>query len=195
MVERVFKIGMVMAILLTTFTGCQRQNLLNKVKAYVDAANRHDLEVIDAAITDDIVFELNGSNIAAGKGQFKIIQDNDAGFNTILEFVNCRQEGNTVICEAIERNDFLKAAGINELYYASEVITFKNGLIQKISANLSSASATAQDEFTQPFILWLKENRPEEFAKVMSPDGKYKWGRESAVIMVKLAGEYSASKK
>jgi len=193
--ERVFKIGVVMAVLLTTFTGCQRQNLLNKVTAYVDAANRHDLEVMDALITDDIVFELNGSNIATGRGQFQIIQDNDAGFNTILEFVNCRQEGNTVICEAIERNDFLKAAGINELYYASEVITFKNGLIQKISANLSSASATAQDEFTQPFILWVKENRPEELAKVMSSDGKYKWGRESALIMVKLAGEYSASKK
>ncbi len=195
MVERVFKIGMVMAILLTTFTGCQRQNLLNKVTAYVDAANRHDRDAIDAVITDDIVFELNGSNIATGRGQFRIILDNDAGLNTILEFVNCRQEGNTVICEAIERNDFLKAAGINELYYASEVITFKNGVIQKISATLSSGSAKAQEEFTQPFILWVKENRPEELAKVMSPDGKYKWGRESAVIMVKLAGEYSASKK
>jgi limonene-1,2-epoxide hydrolase len=195
MVERVFKIGMVTVILLTTFTGCQRQNLLNKVMTYVNAANRHDLEVIDAMLTDDVVFEMNGMNIALGKEQVRTVHDNDAGFNTELELTDCKKKGNTVTCKVTERNDYVRAAGINEIHYTSGVFTFKNGLIQKISATMSPESARAGEKFDKGFIAWVKQNRSEELSKLMTPAGKFKWGRESAKIIVNLVKEYQAQKK
>ncbi len=195
MVERVFKIGMIMAILLTTFVGCQRHDLLNKVKTYVDAANRHDLEAIDAMLTDDIVFEMNGKNIAVGKEQVRTVHDNDAGFNTELELTECKEKGNTVTCKITERNDYVIAAGINEINYTSGDFTFKKGLIQKISATMSPESVRAGKEFEQGFVAWVKQNRSEELAKLMTPAGKFKWGRESAVIMVKLVKEYRSNKQ
>ncbi len=195
MVERVFKIGMVMVILLTTFVGCQRQDLLNKVKTYVDAANRHDLEAIDAMLTDDVVFEMNGTSIALGKEQLRIVHDNDAGFNTELELTDCKEKGNTVTCKITERNDYVIAAGINEINYTSGVFTFKNGLIQKISTTMSPESVRAGKEFDKGFIAWVKQNRSEKLSKLMTPAGKFKWGRESAKIMVNLVKEYQAQKK
>jgi ketosteroid isomerase-like protein len=195
MVERVFKIGVVMAILLATFTGCQRKDLLNKVKTYADAANRHDLEAIDAMLTDDVVFEMNGMNIALGKEQVRIVHDNEAGFNTELELTECKEKGNTVTCKITERNDYVIAAGINEINYTSGDFTFKNGLIQKISATMSPESVRAGKEFEQGFVAWVKQNRSEELAKLMTPAGKFKWGRESAVIMVKLVKEYRSNKQ
>lgn len=195
MVERVFKIGVVMAVLLTFFTGCRRQDLLNKVTVYADAANRHDLEAIDAMLTDDIVFEMNGRGIAMGKEQFRNIQDNDAGFNTELELTDCKQSGNKVACKITERNDYVRAAGINEIQYSSDVFTFKNGLIRKISATMSPESVKAGKEFDQGFVAWVRQNRSEELSKLMTPDGKFKWGRESAKIMVNLARDYKTQIK
>lgn len=195
MVERVFKIGVVMAVLLITFTGCQRQNLLNKVKTYVDAANRHDLKVMEAMLTDDVVFEMNGTNIAIGKEQVRTVQDNDAGFNTELELTDCKEKGNTVTCKVTERNDYVRDADINEINYTSGDFTFKKGLIRKISATMSPESIKAGKEFDQGFVAWVKQNRSEELAKLMTPAGKFKWGRESAVIMVKLVKEYRSNKQ
>jgi ketosteroid isomerase-like protein len=195
MVERVFKIGVVIAILLATFVGCQRQNLLNKVTAYVDAANRHDLAAIDAMLTDDVVFEMNGTSIALGKEQVRTVHDNEAGFNTELELTDCKEKGNTVTCKITERNDYVIAAGINEINYTSGDFTFKNGLIQKISATMSPESIKSGKEFDQGFVAWVKQNRSEELAKLMTPAGKFKWGRESAKIMVNLVKEYQAQKK
>ena len=195
MVERVFKIGVVIAILLATFVGCQRQNLLNKVKTYVDAANRHDLDAIDAMLTEDIVFEMNGTSIALGKEQVRTVHDNEAGFNTELELTDCKEKGNTVTCKITERNDYVIAAGINEINYTSGDFTFKNGLIKKISATMSPESIKSGKEFDQGFLTWVKQNRSEELAKLMTPAGKFKWGRESAKIMVNLVKEYQAQKK
>jgi ketosteroid isomerase-like protein len=186
---------MVMVILLTTFIGCQRQDLLNKVKTYVNAANQHDLEAMDAMLTDDVVFEMNGTNIAVGKEQVRTVQDNDAGFNTELELTDCKEKGNTVTCKITERNDYVIAAGINEINYTSGVFTFKNGLFQKISATMSPESIKSEKEFDQGFVAWVKQNRSEELAKLMTPAGKFKWGRESAVIMVKLVKEYRSNKQ
>jgi hypothetical protein len=194
-VERVFKTGMVIAILIITFTGCQRQNLLNKVNIYVEAYNRHDVEAIDAMLTYDVVFEMNGTNIAIGKKQIRTVYDNDAGFNAELELTDCKQKGNTVTCKATERNDYVKAAGINEINYTSEDFTFKKELIWKISATMSPESVRAGKEFDQGFVTWVRQNRSEELSKLMTPSGKFKWGRESAVIMVKLVKEYRSNKQ
>jgi hypothetical protein len=72
MVERVLKMGLAVVILLATFIGCQRANLLSRVKTYVDAANRHDLDAIDDMFTEDIVFEINGKSLGVGKEQVRV---------------------------------------------------------------------------------------------------------------------------
>ena len=182
-----------MAVLLTIFTGCQRQDLLSKVTAYVDAVNRHDLKAIDAMLTNDITFEMNGRSIAEGKEHARLVYDTDAGFNIELELADCKQAGNKVTCRITERNDYVKAAGINQIEYTSDVFTFKNGLIRKISATMSPESVKAGKEFDQGFVTWVRRNRSDELTKLMTPDGKFKWGRESAIIMVNLVKDYIAS--
>jgi|GEM_PF-4927096 len=183
--------GLIALFLLVTLAGCQRGNLVNRVKIWQDAANRHDLNGMEAMIADSAVFEIEGGFAVQGKKAIRAVHDNDAGLNTRMEFTDCLTRGNMVKCKGLERNDYLKAAGLNQASYDSVIFTFDGkGLIQKISATQSAASKRVLEEFEGPFVAWVQQNAPAEFAKVTTADGNYLWSRESAKIVVDLVKEF-----
>jgi hypothetical protein len=89
--------------------------------------------------------------------------------NGRLTFTDIKVNGNTATYKVKEQNDWLKAAGIDALYYEYDQITFdKNGLIKKETAKPTQDSAKIMTEFQQSFEKWASEKQAQEWAKLKS---------------------------
>ena len=102
-------------------------NLIDLVKTFKDSVNQDNVEKTMSMFTDDASFEIVGLSKFSGKQNVKNVFEYDVGVNTNLQFINCKSEGNTVHCQILERNDRLKAIGIDELKYSSCIFIFKLG--------------------------------------------------------------------
>lgn len=190
------KFGLIFVVLVAVFTGAavaQEEDLMSLLRVWEAAANRHDLDAMEAMFAADAEFELVGQVTLVGKEQIRSIHDYDAGLNTRLDNHDCVVEGNTVTCQVTEHNDWLDAAGISEVHYTSAVYTFEDGLIKRIEATLSPESGQAIGQALQAFDAWATENRPEEYAKLFNPEGRFIYSRESGVRVVGLLKEWRAS--
>ena len=196
MAAKLLRLGLVFVVLPTLLTGvalAQGDDLIRLVQAYQEAANQHDLDAIMAMWTDDAVFELVGMGKLVGPEQIRAIHDYDAGLHTELNFHNCSADGNTVTCEATERNDWQRAAQIPEYHYSSAVFTFKDSKIQSVVATMAPESAQILGPTMQAFNQWAMANRPDEVAKVVDENGNFIYRRESASIVVGMLKEWRAA--
>lgn len=85
---------LIVLFLLVTLIGCHRENLVNRVKIWQDAVNRHDLDAMGAMLADSAVFEIRDGFSVQGKKAIRAVQDNDVGLNTRMEFTDCLTRGN-----------------------------------------------------------------------------------------------------
>ena len=106
------------------------------VNTFQHIVNQHIVEKMMSMFTDDASFEIVGLSRFSKKQNIKNVFEYDVGVSTNLKFTNCKSDGNTVHCQILERNDRLKAIGIDEHQYSSCIFSFKNNLIKRFKAEI-----------------------------------------------------------
>lgn len=169
------------------------------VNDYGERANAHDIPAImrmfagDAQMrmfAEDAQFELVGQ----GPEAIRALHEYDKALQTTLTLQNCAADGLTVMCETIERNNWLDAAGLDEIFYRS-VFTFNQaGLIQSITATVSSEDGRVMDAVLAEFIPWLKAERAAESAPLFGPDGQFIYSEVNGRLVAQLLKEWQGAK-
>lgn len=130
------------------------------VNDYAERANAHDIPAIMEMFAEDAQFELVGQGTLPNLDAIRALHEYDKALQTTLTLQNCAADGLTVTCEMVENNDWLDAAGVDEIFYPSAVFTFSEaGLIQRIAATLSPEDGAAMGAVLAEFIPWLMAER------------------------------------
>jgi hypothetical protein len=141
----------------------------DRVKAFEEAANSGDVEKSLSFYADDVRFEIAGTPmVIEGKENLRKPIEENFILNGRLTFTDIKVNGNTATYKVKEQNDWLKAAGIDALYYEYDQITFEDGLIKKETAKPTQESAKIMAEFQQSFEKWASEKQAQEWAKLKS---------------------------
>ena len=142
---------------------------------------------------DDARFHIDGQNPLIGKNHIRSLFEYDAGVNGNLEIMKCTAEGDKVLCQILERNDRLKASGINELLYPHCVFTFKDGLITEFKGVRDAEKAQAQAKMWPKFREWVSKKYPEDNVILFDAEGKFIRNFENGKRSVQLLKEWRAS--
>jgi limonene-1,2-epoxide hydrolase len=169
------------------------QELLSLVESLQDAARRHAIEEIMALFADDAEFELEGLTRLVGKEEIRTIFEYDAGVAGEIELINRVAKDDQVTCQILERNDRLRVAGLDGLYYPSCVLSFKNKLIRSWRAAPDPEATQAFDEFWRPVPQWIVEHYPVDYARLFTPEGRFIRSGSNGRRAVQLAREYRSS--
>jgi uncharacterized protein (TIGR02246 family) len=160
-------------------------------RKYMKASNSHDYETLASMTAENAVWLL-GSYKLVGKDEVLRPHTIDEGANTRLEYSNVVVRGDTVEFVLIERNDINDALGTNGMYHYPRFI-FKDGLvIKKEPWKRGDQSSKDDKKILEAFRMWVREERPNERAKFIDPDGNFVFSRESGIIMSRLAKEWTA---
>ncbi len=105
------------------------------ISTYEKLHNSQDIEGEMLLYHDDIEFELKGTWIKSGKEKIRELAEWDNALNSNLKFETYYIKGDSVICKAIEKNDWFKAVGIQQIIHDPTIFILKDGRISNIIAN------------------------------------------------------------
>jgi hypothetical protein len=71
----------------------------------------------------------------------------------------------------VERNDILRLMGISEIAYHNCHVSFRDGLIGEMRAELVPASREANDAAMRALMAWASSERREVLEQLMSQEG------------------------
>jgi uncharacterized protein (TIGR02246 family) len=99
-------------------------------------------------------------------------------------------KGNSVEFELSERSDVLDALEISALIHYPR-FTFKDGLVIRKEPWKKDKERSENDKrIFEAFRKWVREEKPEERSRLINPDGKLIYSRESGLMMSRLAKEW-----
>lgn len=159
--------------------------------AYIDAANRHDLEAVRALAAEDATWYL-GSDTLVGLDAVMRPLEFDQGANTVLEVTDVSATGDTVAFDIIERNDVLTALGVPVLHHKGRMV-LEDGLIYRISPREPPLEVAAFADSVITFMQWLRTNRPEAYDQFW-PGGRFNYSRQTGEEMPGLIDEWKRSR-
>ncbi len=143
--------------------------LVDRVKAFQKAANSHDIEKTMSFYADDVRIEILGAvTVIEGKENLRKSIEEIFVLNVHFTFTDIKADGNTVTYKVKEQNDWLKAAGVDALYYEYAQTTFEDGLIKKEVAKPTQKSMEIMAEFREPLEKWASEKQGQEWARLKS---------------------------
>jgi len=156
----------VFPLLLTTYCA---PSLAGRVEAFQKAANSHNVEKTMSFYADDVRFEVvETPMVIEGKKKLRKAIEEQFILNVHFTFTDIKADGNTVTYKVKEQSDWLKAAGVDALYYEYDQTTFENGLIKKEIARPTQKSEEIMAEFRKSFEKWASEKQGQEWARLKS---------------------------
>lgn len=127
---------------------------------YLEASNAHDLETLASMTADGVVWHL-GPYELRGRDEALLPNEGDAVLDTSLEARDVRVEGRVVECELIERNDVLRAVGIESWRHHVRYVFDETGRVVLKEPWRPSPDDAVVTEHMQPFRDWVRANHPE----------------------------------
>ena len=167
--------------------------MLSLVGRFQDLTDRHAVDDLMDLFDEDAQFQIVGYSNLVGKREVRKNFEYNAAVNTELRFINPVLYGDRVTCQLLERNDRLRAIGINELSYTSCVISLKEGRIQKFIATIEEGASRKIRERVQAFIAWIARQDPVEFSRLFTPEGDFRYSAENGRRAVPLMKEWWVS--
>jgi hypothetical protein len=173
------RIVLYLSFLLLLTTSCS-QKLDEQVQAYLEAHNGGDVEEELSFFADNPKFEVVNQWTREGRGNLRILIETDAALHSQLVIKDVKVSKNKVTCSLEERNDWLKLAGIDPLYYEYREFIFEKGLIKEIRSKPTEEGAKSLEAFRSSFYEWAMKNRAEEMRvlrrqNIISKDNVGKW--------------------
>ena len=176
--------------IIVTLTGTMScgPKLEDKVKAFEETYNSHDVEKIMSFYADDALHEVPGTFLLKGKKELRDLAEYDKVLNFHLSFKQCKVEGDTITCELTVIDDWTRTAGIQKVTYSSKIV-FKDGLIKQWITVPTSESAQAINNLVRSLMEYASKEKP-QLLKEMMPEGKFIYNAENARKLLALEQEW-----
>lgn len=183
------------ALFLATFlaAGCgSSDSRVDRVRGYLDAHNRQDVDGALAFLSEDAFFNVPGQMVFQGRDHIRNLEEWDATLNGSLTSSGFTEHGDTVAVESTtESSDLFRLLGIGEIHYEPGVrFVVENGLITRLLPTPpDSASQKRIREAFGAFLTWGMPRHAEEI-RTLLPGGKFSYSKENAAKWLELAREW-----
>lgn len=178
------------ALLLLVALSCSPKPV-SVVKSFEKAYNNHDLDKLLSLYAEDISFEVVGQFMLQGKEELRSLTEYHFALNIQMSLRQYRTNGDSVVCELTETNDWLKTAGIEKAYYSATFVV-NNGLIRSLRAELTPEKKQALKRVRRFLMEWALQERPGLLAEMM-PEGKFVYNAKNARKSLTLLREWKQS--
>lgn len=188
--KNVFIISTGIAIL---FYSCSLKPTPRKVfEDQIKAKNSHNITAAMSYLADDAVLEIPKMGIKLkGKESRMAIAEYDTALHTILTPSNIEVNGDTIFCAMTEHNDWVAAAGIQDLYFPITIHVIKDGRISYDFADMADSSKENIERVLDHFVFWGNEKYPEKM-RTMAPNGDFVYNAANGVMVVDMLREWKA---
>jgi hypothetical protein len=127
------KLITLLSIIFMVFSCTQKNNDL--IIRYEKLHNSHDIDEVMKLFHNDITFELIGTWIKSGKKEIRELEEWDSALNSNLTFKSISIHKDSIFYKVVEKNDWFKGVGIDELFHDPTIFIVKDDKILKIIAN------------------------------------------------------------
>lgn len=163
--------------------------LVARVAQYIDACNRHDIDAVAGFYTADARFELVGAWTRQGRDELRELAEYDKGTNCVMAISGAKVTGDTVEVRLVDKNDWFRLAGVDEVVFDSVTFRFRGDKIAEMRVVISEESAAALGRASSQVMAWMKEKHPAELAELM-PGGRRVYSEEAALKWLRLLEEF-----
>ena len=112
-------------------------------RLYLARHNDNDVEGVMALFAEDARFEIPGRLIRCGKEEIRQTEEWEAAVHDHLRTGELVEADGEVSFRAFEANDWLRAAGVDELRYTSMTVEVYDGRITCVTAAMAPDSYNA----------------------------------------------------
>ena len=159
-------------------------------RRYMAASNAHDVETMAEMTAENVVWQL-GPYTLKGKVEALLPNAGDAVMNTTLEVRDRRVIDNVVECVVVERNDALRAIGMESWRHYPRFVFDSEGKVLRKEPWRSSPDDAEFRRRLQPFSQWVKENHPEAVPDFSDMSDTF--GREPALRALRVREQWIAA--
>ena len=185
-------LGLAIGVAVGFFVSCTSLPELNdRVRAYVEEFNAHDLEGVASRFTKDPTFEMGGLYTLKGKQALKDLLAYDMVLDARLSVGNMRAAGDTVFAHLTVTNRWLEVADIGEAH-CQAMFVFHDGAIDKFVGTLTPETRAAFDDVMGPMLAWAKQNAPDRLEE-MTQDGRFIYNADNAERALALLEDWKRS--
>lgn len=154
---KIMGLMMTLASVFLLMFACSGQDPVGLLKKYEVTYNSHNVDNIMALIADDAVFRLDNRALN-GKEAIRSLAEYDSVLDVQLEFRNISTEGDSVLFDVREINEWLRLAGIDEYHYRRCVAVFEDGLIKRIEAKTTEETLADIGKVFQEMAEWIPDS-------------------------------------
>jgi hypothetical protein len=168
---------------------------IGQIKAYETAHNAYAVDMALAFFVDHAVLEFSGLGNFQNHEAIRQIHEYDKAIHAQINAQNFVVDGERVICAVREQNDWLTAAGLEDIFYPSVVYTFTTeGKIQKISATISVKDGAAIEAVLAEFVPWLMKQRPLEAKRLFTKAGEFVYSGTNGSLVIALLAHWQSKR-
>lgn len=163
-----------------------------KVKGFVAAHQRGDLEKASGYLADDFTFRVQGDDAVVDRERYLDVLKWDAATGWEVSYEDLVWEGDVVTAVFTETNDVYRLAGAEPRRYRL-TFRFDDELMREQVLEPLPSGAPGLDEALRPFLAWASENREDDLARVYR-DGRPVYSGSSAATWISLLEDWSAAR-
>lgn len=142
---------------LLLISACAKQDQVGMLKNFEAAYNSHDVNHIMALIADDALFQID-SKVLNGKESIRGRVVYDSVLEAQMEFSNISRQGDSVLFDAREINEWLILAGMDEYHYRNCVAVFEKGLLKRLQAKTGEKTLVNIGQVFQDMAAWIPDS-------------------------------------
>lgn len=163
--------------------------LERRVFEYERRVNADNVEGVLELWADDGIYDMKGTFSLKGKVALRGLAEWDSVVHTQLTFHDIVTEGDTVLADVVESNEWLSAVGIEQLVHPSTIIVFRDGLISRIESDTDTAGTNALRRSLDAVLSWALTERPQAVHRLVSDKG-FQYNGENAALWLRLLEEW-----
>jgi len=149
------------------------------VKSYEHAHNTHNIDKALTFFDDSISFEIKDTWIKKGKEKIKELELWDSTLKSNLKFDILKINNDTVLSRVIEKNDWFRAAGIDELIHDSTILIIRDNKITSIIASAKGDQYNKVGQLISSIFEWSHKTTDSTIYGLIK-DGEFIYSPEAA---------------
>ena len=176
------------ALAMPAAAGC----LKCKVKGFVAAHQRGEIEKASGYLADGFAFRVDGGDTAMNREQYLAMLAWDAAAECEVSYEDLVWEGDVVTAVFTETNRVYRLAGVEPRRYRL-TFTFENEKMREQVLEPLPSEGPGLDEALRPFLAWATEHRESDLAEVYR-DGQPVYTGSSAATWIALLEDWTATR-
>lgn len=179
------------SVLIILLAGACQPTLERRALEYERRVNAGHADRVVELFADDATIERKDVLSLTGREALTDLARWDSVLHTRLRLTSIETEGDTVLADVAESNDWLAALGIEKIDYPTTFIIFRDGLIIRIEAEADTAGANAIRRSFDALLEWAIVERPQTVRALAGKTG-FRYDAENARRLLRLIEEWQS---